>query len=76
MSSSARDVESQLLSLPANERARLAAELIASLEPDVDPDAEQAWLAEGERRLAQLKTGDVNGVPADEVFERAESKLK
>jgi len=71
-----RDLESELLELPAEDRARLAARLISSLEPGSDPEAEQAWLIEGERRLDELESGKIQGIPADAVFERARATLK
>jgi putative addiction module component (TIGR02574 family) len=76
MADPTRDLESTLLGLPAEDRARLAARLISSLEPGSDPDAEQAWLAEAERRLDELESGKVDTVPADKVFEKARSTLK
>ena len=76
MAGPSRDLESELLELPAEDRARLAARLISSLEPGSDPEAERAWLVESERRLDELQSGEVQGVPADTVFERARATLK
>ncbi len=45
------------LALPVHERARLAHELIASLDEAVDRDAAEAWLAEIERRTSELNDG-------------------
>jgi putative addiction module component (TIGR02574 family) len=44
------DVLADILRLPPEERARLAIELIRSLDGQADPDAAQAWEAEIERR--------------------------
>ena len=76
MASRTRDLESQLLELPPEDRARLATKLISSLEIEADADAERIWLIEAERRLDELESGDVQGVPADAVFEKARSTLK
>ena len=73
MADPTRDLESKLLGLPAEERARLAARLISSLEPGSDPDAEQAWLVEAACRLDELESGAVRSVPADTVFAKARS---
>jgi toxin ParE1/3/4 len=71
----AQAVAAQLLTLPAQDRARLAALLLASLE-DVDADAAAAWDEEIARRTAQLEAGEVEGVPASEVFAEVERRLK
>lgn len=76
MPSQTRDLESQLLELPSEDRARLATKLISSLEIEADADAESAWLIEAERRLDELESGNIQGVSADTVFEKARSTLK
>ena len=76
MDISAREIESRALELPPKERARLAQRLIASLDPESDRDAEQAWLKEAERRLDKLECGKVAGIPAEQVFENARSTLR
>ncbi len=76
MADPARELESRALRLPAKERARLAERLIASLDQATDPDAQQLWLEEAERRLDELESGSVSSVPADETFEKARSTLR
>ena len=49
--------------LSEKERATLAGLLIESLESEVDPDVEEAWRVEIERRLAELDSGAVKTVP-------------
>jgi putative addiction module component (TIGR02574 family) len=46
------------LRLPPAERARLVERLIASL--DADPNVEEAWAAEVERRNAEIESGAVS----------------
>ena len=41
--------------------------LIESLESEVDPDVEEAWRVEIERRLAELDSGAVETVPWEVV---------
>ncbi len=71
----AQAVAAQLLTLPAQDRARLAALLLASLE-GADSGATDAWDAEIGRRAGQLEAGEVNGVPAADVFAEVERRLK
>lgn len=73
-----RDVTTLLkeaLRLSARERAALAEALIASLDEDVDDDAEAGWRSEIERRISDLDSGSVSPIPWDVVrqrlFERA-----
>ncbi len=76
MDDAVRDLESKALNLPPKERARLAERLIASLDAESDADAEQLWLEEAERRLDELESGKVSGIPAEEVFRKARSTLR
>ncbi|MCI4431067.1 MAG: addiction module protein [Burkholderiales bacterium] len=55
-------------SLSPKDRARLADELLASLEEPVDPGAEAAWEKEIARRVEEIKSGKAKLIPADEVF--------
>ncbi len=68
-------LQEEAMCLPASERARLAHCLIASLEAGEDVDAEEAWLAEAERRYQAYREGKTKAKPASEVFEQARSKL-
>lgn len=63
VTSVARQLLDQLLVLPDEDRAELAAELIASLDGPQDPDWESAWASELDRRSA---AADASGVPAEE----------
>jgi putative addiction module component (TIGR02574 family) len=47
------------LRLDDEARAELAAELLASLDGPADPDAESAWDAEIERRIAAIEAGTI-----------------
>jgi len=76
MAKPARELESKALSLPRRERARLAQRLISSLDPEVDADVERLWLQEAERRLAELKSGKIAGIPAEKVIRKARSTLR
>jgi len=76
MSRPAREVESKALKLPRRERARLAQRLISSLDPKADTDVERLWLEEAERRLGELKSGKLAGIPADKVVRKARSALR
>ncbi len=44
----------EALKLPTPDRARLAAELIASVDGGAEPEAEAAWAAEIDRRVRKV----------------------
>lgn len=60
----------QSLSLPAPERARVAREIIASLDGETDVDAAERWLDEIRRRAAELDAGSVEAVEWDQLRAR------
>src|SRR5215212_8108133 len=55
-------LEAAALQLTPADRARLVDRLIATL--DVDPEVEEAWAAEVERRQAEIEKGTVSLLPA------------
>ena len=60
------------LRLEPDARAEVAAELLASLDGPVDPDAEAAWDAEIEQRITAIETGTIRLEPWSEVKRRIE----
>lgn len=61
------DLSARAKALPPEDRARLAEELLASLDPR-DSDVEAAWGVEIRRRVEEVERGAVELVPADQVF--------
>ena len=79
MTSRAEEVLREALTLPVEERADVAAELLASLEAasDEDPaEVEAAWAAEIERRSRRVMSGESQGLPWEDVRARAEAELR
>ena len=60
------DVLTEALRLPAEDRARLALELLKSLDGDRDPDADAAWDLEIDRRGAEVEAGTADTMTLDE----------
>ena len=67
-------LEAEALNLSAEERARLADRLLASLTQD--GEIEEAWAAEVERRIAEIESGRAEAVPAAEAIARARAAVK
>lgn len=70
------EIVARVLRLSPEERVRLAEELIASLDEEIEPDVEELWLAEAERRLKDFRSGKVRGIPAAKAFAKARSALR
>lgn len=70
------DIVADAMKLPVRDRVRLAQQLISSLDEQTDADVEELWFAEAERRLEELRSGKVQGVPADEAFAKARDALR
>jgi putative addiction module component (TIGR02574 family) len=62
------EISQRARALSAEDRARLADELLASLEEPAQADAEAAWDKEISRRVEEIKSGKAKLIPADEVF--------
>lgn len=75
MTHAARKLIDDAMALPANDRARVAAELLASLDPGEDTDASDAWATELERRAERTLRGESQGAPWDEVKQRLLQRL-
>ncbi len=70
------EIGDQALRLSPEDRARLALQLLASLEESAESpeEIEKLWIAEAERRFQELQTGTVQGIPAHEVFAELRSE--
>jgi putative addiction module component (TIGR02574 family) len=74
MSSSIETIEAEALRLSPTERARLVERLIASL--DVDPEIEEAWATEVERRNGEVESGTVSLVSGPEAIAKLKALFK
>jgi putative addiction module component (TIGR02574 family) len=57
--------------LPREDRERLVDELLVSLNEPAATELDAAWSAEIERRLAAFDRGEINALPAEDVFAKA-----
>ena len=74
MSSTVEALEAEALQLSATERARLIERLIASL--DIDPEVEDAWAEEVERRNAEIESGAVSLIPGPEAVTKLKAEFR
>lgn len=74
MSATIEELEAEALGLPTVQRARLVEKLIASL--DIEPDVENAWAEEVEKRHAEIESGAVSLLPGAETLARLKSEFQ
>jgi putative addiction module component (TIGR02574 family) len=69
MAKTADDLRAEVLALPAQERARIASDLLASLDTEVvdEDEIDQLWSAETQRRAAMLESGDARTLTWGEI---------
>ena len=75
MSSAGQKILEDVLSLPEDERAEIAARLIESLDHGAEANVDEAWAAEIERRCAALDAGEAVASDWADVRRRIESQL-
>lgn len=71
MSNLLAELSQRARALPPEERAKLAEELLASLQEDADPEVEADGDEEIRRRVDEVERGVAKLVPAEEVFAEA-----
>ena len=62
--------------LPPEDRARLAEELLASLEESPSAEVDAAWDTEIQSRIAEVEAGTVTLSSAEQVFSRVRQSLR
>ena len=75
MLSAADKILQDVLTLPEDERAEIAARPIESLDHGVETDVDTAWAAEIERRCAALDAGEAVTSDWEDVRRRIETQL-
>ena len=66
----------EALSLPIEERAKLAEQLLSSLDALSDKENEQLWFQEAARRADELDRGIAQRIPAEDVQREVRALLK
>ena len=63
------------MKLPAEVRAELVEELVESLEISEDGSIQREWIDESVRRRDEVRSGEVETVPCDQVFAEVRGML-
>ena len=72
----AASITNEALSLPVQQRAELAAQLLSSLDALSESEIEPLWFQEAARRAAEMDQGLSKRIPADEVHRQANALLQ
>ena len=76
MSTLVEELSARAKTLSAEDRARLVEELLDSLQGDSDTEVENAWDREIERRVAEIESGAVKLISAEEVHAEARRLIR
>ena len=76
MSTLLEELERQARALTQREKATLARILIEELDPSLDAEVEELWIAEAQRRYEAFRNGELEALPGDEVMSRARRRLQ
>jgi len=76
MNSNLDKLTADAMKLLLRDRVQLAQRLVSTLDDEIEPDTGALWFAEAERRLEELRSGKVQGIPAEEAFRTAREALK
>ncbi len=70
------ELSARAKTLSAEDRARLAEELLESLDQEPESEVEAAWDREIERRVSEIESGTAKLIPAEEVHAEARRLLR
>ena len=76
MSRPIKMIQDDISRLSAAEKEEVLRTLLEELDGPPDPEVEPAWLEEVERRAGEIESGQVQCVPAEEVFRQLDASLK
>jgi len=68
MSTALDQIVKEARQLPRAQLAELIDLLTLELHEEIDPELEASWADEAERRLAEIRSGQVQPVPGDQVM--------
>ena len=75
MSELAEKLIQQALGLSADERAEVAERLLSSLEPPLSP-IDRLWAQEAEDRIDAYERGEIEAIPAEDVFNAIKNRKR
>ncbi|MEQ8578829.1 MAG: addiction module protein [Balneola sp.] len=71
-----KEIENSALNLDRKNKARLADKLLQSIHGKIDPEIEQAWIDEVQKRKESLKSGETSLHSANDVLKEARKRIQ
>ncbi|MBO6524989.1 MAG: addiction module protein [Balneolaceae bacterium] len=71
-----KEIENSALNLDKKSKARLADSLLQSIHGQIDPDVEQVWIEEVEKRKESLKSGEASLHSSVDVINEARKRVQ
>ncbi|TVQ12958.1 MAG: addiction module antitoxin RelB [Balneolaceae bacterium] len=71
-----KEIENSALNLNKKDKARLANKLLQSIHGKIDPEIEQAWIIEVQKRKETLNSGEASIHSASDVLNEARKRLE
>ena len=71
-----KEIENSALNLNKRDKARLADKLLQSIHGKIDPDIEQAWIDEVQKRKEALTSGEASLHSRSDVFKEARKRIQ
>ena len=76
MAINVQELTEKALCLSSEDRALLADRLVESLDPAEAGEIHLLWAKEAQRRLEQLRSGEVQAIPGEEVIKELREKYQ
>jgi hypothetical protein len=70
-----KEIEDSALNLDRKNKARLADKILQSIHGKIDPEVEQAWIDEIQKRKESIKSGEASLHSATEVLKEARKRI-
>ena len=67
------DLKDEISDLPVDQRIDIADYILKTLNQP-DPEVEQAWVKEAQRRLKEFKKGNSEAIPGEQVHQQLREK--
>ena len=71
-----KQLEKEIMKLPLSKRAEMAEKLLLSLDAPSEEENLTLWVSEAERRLEDMRTGKVAGIPFLKTMKKVLAALK
>lgn len=75
MAKALSEIRDDIQELELKQKRELLGLLVTELESSGNQDFEEVWLIEAQRRFQQLKDGEVQGIPANQVFAKLNQQI-